>query len=60
MICNSNYLCGYICVDISILQSYRFIFLYECFYPNKHKFLLELKISVNEYLGVISADGKKT
>ena len=58
MICNSNYLCGYICVDISILQSFRF--LYECFYPNENKFLLELKISVNEYLGVISADGKKT
>ena len=59
MICNSNYLCGYICVDISNTNSYA-IFLYECFYPNKHKFLLELKISVNEYLGVISADGKKT
>ena len=60
MICNSNYLCGYICVDISILQSYTLFVYRNIFYPNENKFLLELKISVNEYLGVISADGKKT
>ena len=49
-----------ISVDIYLLILVYAVCLYECFYPNKSKFLLELKISVNEYLGVISADGKKT
>ena len=42
-------------IQIIFVDTYVLILVYR----NENKYLLELKISVNEYLGVISAVGKK-